>query len=290
MVLDFKMNNLRILHDNAIDRAVLTASSQAGGLGPANLQRDNRSAVLRAEGTGVAIIATWPTAELIACVAPIRTNMNSSARMRVRGLALPGDVVPVLDTGWIMPCAEAPLGESPFGYLPLGWNGYRWGGVNTWARGGGSDGVVWFEPVGVRQLIVELHSVDNPDGYIEISRLVAGMYWAPEYNASYGASLALVDTSEGYRTVAGEAKSNVGTRHRVLNINLEFLTPADRARLARIVDECGTVRPLLFSLFPENADPVLEQQHMLYGRVANIEAITAPSFDIYSAPLQIEGY
>jgi hypothetical protein len=284
------MNNLRILHDNAIDRAVLTASSQAGALGPANLQRDERSAVLRATGTGVTITATWPTAELIGCVAPIRTNMNSSARMRVRGYERVGDAAPVLDTGVMLPCPEAPLGASPFGYLPLGWNGYKWGGVNTWARGGGSDGVAWFEPVSVRQLVIDLSSVDNPDGYIEISRLVAGMHWAPEYNASYGASLTQVDTSEGYRTAAGEAKTNVGTRHKLLNINLEFLTSADRARLARIVDECGTVRPLLCSLFPENADPVIEQQHMVYGRIANIDAISATSFSIYSAPLQIEGY
>lgn len=284
------MSNLRILHDNAIDRAVLTASSQAGALGPANLQRDERSAVLRAVGTNVTITATWPMPELIACMAPIRTNMNSSARMRVRGYERVGDAAPVLDTGVIMPCPEAPLGVSPFGYLPLGWNGYQWGGVNTWARGGGSDGVTWFEPVSVRQLVIELSSVDNPDGYIEVSRLVAGMYWAPEYNPSYGASLAAVDTSEGYRTAAGGAKTNVGTRHRLLNINLEFLTRPDRARLARIMDECGTVRPLLCSLFPEHADSVLEQQHMVYGRVANIDAISASSFDIYSAPLQIEGY
>ncbi|KQQ31983.1 hypothetical protein ASF61_16745 [Duganella sp. Leaf126] len=284
------MNNLRIIYDNAIDRAVLTASSQAGGLGPANLQRDERSAVLRAEGTGVAIFATWPTPELIACVAPIRSNMNSSARMRVRGYDRAGDSTPVLDTGVMMPCPEAPLGASPIGYLPPGWNGYQWGGVNTWARGGGSDGVAWFEPVSVRQLVIELSSVDNPDGYIELSRLVAGMYWSPEYNASYGASATSVDTSESYRTAAGAAKNNVGTRHRQLSLNLEFLTGADSARLARIVDECGTVRPLLFSLFPENADPVLEQQHMLYGRIANIEAISAPSFGIYSTPLQIEGF
>jgi hypothetical protein len=284
------LNNLRLLHDNAIDRAVLTASSQAGALGPANLQRDERSAVLRATGTGVTITATWPTAELIGCVAPIRTNMNSSARMRVRGYERLGDAVPVLDTGLILPCPEAPLGASPFGYLPLGWNGYKWGGVNTWARGGGSDGVAWFEPVSVRQLVIDLSSVDNPDGYLEVSRLVAGMYWAPEYNASYGASLTSVDTSEGYRTAAGEAKTSVGTRHKLLNINLEFLTPVDRARLACIVDECGTVRPLLLSLFPENADPVLEQQHMVYGRIVNIDAVSASSFDIYSAPLQIEGY
>ena len=36
------MTNLRILYDNAADRALLAASSQAGALGPANLQREGK--------------------------------------------------------------------------------------------------------------------------------------------------------------------------------------------------------------------------------------------------------
>lgn len=283
------MNNLRILHDNVIDRAVLTASSQAGALGPGNLQRDERSAVLRATGTSVTITATWATQELIACVAPIRSNMNSSARMRVRGYERVGDATPVLDTGVMMPCPEAPLDPNDFGVMPLGWNAYQFGGVNTWARGGGADGVVWFNPVLVRQLVIDIASVDNPDGYLEVSRLVAGNYWSPMYNAEYGASLQLQDTSETYRTAAGEQRTAVGTTSNRLSVSLAFLPPSDRARLVRILRECGTVRPMLFSLFPENADTVLEQDHMIYGRATNIDAVSAASYDIYSAPLQIEG-
>ncbi|WP_308921752.1 hypothetical protein [Janthinobacterium sp. J1-1] len=79
------MPNLRIIHDNAADRAGLAASSQAGTLGPANLQLDRKSAVLRAVGTTQTITATWPTQECVACVALILTNVTSSARMRVRG-------------------------------------------------------------------------------------------------------------------------------------------------------------------------------------------------------------
>ena len=71
------MPNLRIIHDNAADRAVLTASSQAGVLGPANLKLDRKSAVLRATGLTQRITATWPTQECIACVALILTNMTS---------------------------------------------------------------------------------------------------------------------------------------------------------------------------------------------------------------------
>ena len=283
------MPNLRIIHDNAADRAVLTASSQAGALGPANLQLDRKSAVLRATGLQQTITATWPEQECIACVALIFTNVTSSARMRVRGYGQPGDAVPALDTGWMMPCPEAPLGSYPFGELPLGWNAYAWGGTNTWARGGGADAVAWFAPVFVRRLVIDVYCPDLPEGYIEVSRLVAGNYWSPENNAEYGASLQMQDTTEVYRTAAGTAKTAIGVSSEKLSINLGHLAADDRARLMRILRECGPVRPLLFSLFPENPDPLLEQDHMLYGRVANLDAVSTPYYETYSAPLQIEG-
>ena len=283
------MPNLRIIYDNAADRAALTASSQAGALGPSNLKLDAKSAVLRAEGYGVAIIATWPTEEAIACVALIYTNLTSSARMRVRGYAVPNTSTPILDTGWVFPCPAAPHGSYPWGVLPLGWNAYKWGGVNTWARGGGADGVVWFAPVRVRQLVIEVSAPQSPEGYLEISRLVAGNYWSPQYNAEYGAQLLPQDSTENYRTGAGELKSTVGTIHDGISINLAHLTPADRARFMRILRENGKGKAMLFSLFPENPDPLLEQDHMLYGKASNIDAVATPYFETYSAPLQIEG-
>jgi hypothetical protein len=283
------MTNLRIIYDNAADRAVLTASSQAGALGPANLQRERKSAVLRATGTAQTITATWPTQESIACVALIFTNMTSSARMRVRGYAQPGDAVPVLDTGSIFPCPAAVHGSYPWGVLPLGWNAYKWGGVSTWARGGGADGVAWFSPVRVRQLVIEVSAPQSPEGYLEISRLVAGNYWSPEHNAEYGAQLQLQDSSEDYRTAAGDLKTAMGTTSDKLSINLAHLTPTDRARFMRILRENGKGKAMLFSLFPENPDPLLEQDHMLYGKASNIDAVATPYYETYSAPLQIEG-
>ncbi|MGX9698084.1 hypothetical protein ACWYXK_13950 [Janthinobacterium lividum] len=283
------MPNLRIIHDNAADRAVLTASSQVGALGPANLQRDSKAAVLRASVTAQTITATWPTQEAIGCVALIFTNMTSSARMRVRGYAQPGDAVPVLDTGNIFPCPAAVHGSYPWGVLPLGWNAYKWGGVNTWARGGGVDGVAWFAPVRVRKLVIEVSAPQSSEGYLEISRLVVGNYWSPEYNAEYGAQLQLQDASEDYRTGAGDLKTQIRPTSDKLSINLAHLTPADRARFMRILRENGKGKAMLFSLFPENPDPLLEQDHMLYGKASNIDAVATPYFETYSTPLQIEG-
>ncbi|KHA80758.1 hypothetical protein NC77_00010 [Janthinobacterium lividum] len=283
------MPNLRIIHDNAADRAVLTASSQVGALGPVNLQVDRKSAVLRAAGVTQTIMATWPMQEAIACVALINTNMTSSARVRVRGYARIGDAVPVLDTGEVFPCPPVPLGHFTWGAQPLGWNAYKWGRANTWARGGGADGVVWFPVARVAQLAIDISSPYSEGGYLEISRLVAGNYWSPEYNAEYGAQLQLQDTGGNYRTSAGDLRAAQGVASDKISVNLAHLTPADRAQLMRILRQNGTRRSLLFSLFPEHADLLLEQDHMVYGRVSNLDAVATPYYDTYAAPLQIEG-
>lgn len=268
---------------------MLTSSSQSASLGPANLQIDRKSAVLRAAGVTQSIMATWPIQEAIACVALINTNMTSSARMRVRGYARIGDAVPVLDTGDVFPCPPVPLGHFTWGAQPLGWNAYKWGGANTWARGGGADGVVWFPVVRVAQLVIDVSSPYSDGGYLEISRLVAGNYWSPEQNAEYGAQLLLQDTSENYRTSAGDLRAAQGVASDKISINLAHLTPVDRAQLMRILRENGTRRSLLFSLFPEHTDVLLEQDHMVYGRVSNLEAVATPYYDTYATPLQIEG-
>ncbi|WP_426318857.1 phage head spike fiber domain-containing protein [Pseudoduganella sp. R-43] len=78
------MNNLRIVHDNAVSRAALAASSTAGVLVAGNLQVDDKSSVWRATGTTGRLTATWAAAESIAAVALPFCNLSPSATMRVR--------------------------------------------------------------------------------------------------------------------------------------------------------------------------------------------------------------
>ena len=103
------------------------------------------------------------------------------------------------------------------------------------------------------------------------------------------AQLQLQDGSEDYRTAAGDLKTAMGSTSDKLSINLAHLTPMDRARLMRILRENSKGKSMLFSLFPENPDPLLEQDHMLYGKASNIDAVATPYYETYSAPLQIEG-
>ncbi len=274
------MNNLRIIYDNAADRAVLTASSQAGALGPLNLQREGKSAVLRSTGTALTITATWPAPEILGGVALPFCNLTPAATICVRGYLEPGDTVPVFDSGVVPACEYARLGMWDWGALPLGVNAYSYGG-GTYAR-------CWFQMRSVRKLIIDLTDPENPAGYIEATRLVAGAYWSPQQNASYGAGITPVDTSSQYRNGAGGQKVERGSMYRKLSLTLDHMTPLDRAELWRIVRGNGLSLPLFVSLYPDSDDVELEQTHQVYGRLVNLAAITTPSFQAYATNIEIE--
>lgn len=274
------MSHVRIIHDNAADRATLTASSQSGALGPANLLTEDRSQVLRSAGTALNITATWVAPELGGCVALPFCNLTPLARIRVRGYAQPGDSAALFDTGMVAACDYAPLGLWDWGALPLG--------VNAFSYGGGTYARVWFPITSFRVLLIELSDPDNPAGYLEAARLVVGSYWRPQNNVAYGAGLALIDTSTQYRTSAGQQNVDLGTQYRKLSLPLSNMTAMDRAGLWRIVRGNGLSRPLFASLFPDDDDPELEQAHQVYGRLANLAAITTPSFQSYATTIDIE--
>ncbi|MDZ5634846.1 hypothetical protein [Janthinobacterium sp. GMG1] len=274
------MSNLRIIYDNAGDRAVLTASSQAGALGPNNLQREGKSSVLRSVGATLTITAIWLIPEIVGGAALPFCNLTSGATIRVRGYVEPGDVASAFDTGVMPACEYARLGMWDWGALPLGLNAYSYGG-GTYAR-------CWFQMRSIRKLVIDLSDPDNPAGYIEAARLVAGAYWRPEQNASYGAGVTPVDTSSQYRNGAGEQRVERGVMYRKLSLALDHMTPLDRAELWRIVRGNGLSRPLFISLFPDSDDVELEQAHQVYGRLANLAAITTPSLQAYATNIEIE--
>lgn len=274
------MSNLRIIYDNAADRAVLASSSQAGALGPANLLTERKSQVLRSVGTGLTITATLAVGEIVGGLVLPFCNLTSNAKIRVRGYTAPGDSVPAFDTGLILACAYAPLGMWEWGGVPLG--------VNAFSYGGGTYGRAWWPRTTARHVVIELADPDNPAGYIECSRLVLGNYWEPEYNASYGASVTPVDTSIQTRTAAGDMVVDAGFAYRKLAIALDHMTAQGRANLWRIVWGNGKRRPLLISLFPNHADPELEQTHQIYGRMPDLAAISTPYYQAYATTIDVE--
>src|SRR5438874_12331165 len=104
------MPNIRVIYNNAADRATLTADTTAGSLAVTNLLSDIKSAVWRATKTSGTITATWTKAEPIGGVILPFCNLSSEALVRVRGYANVNDTTPLFDTGNIQACPSLPLG------------------------------------------------------------------------------------------------------------------------------------------------------------------------------------
>ena len=275
------MPNLRVIYNNAADRATLSATTSAGNLIPANMKSDIKSAVWRATGTSASITATWTTGETISGVALPFCNFTSGATMRVRGYTNTGDASPVFDTGVILACPAVALGLWGWGSDSLG--------VNAFSYGGGSYGRVWVDnPATVKKLVIDIVDTGNTAGYIEVSRMVAGDYWEPKIGPEQGATMTVVDTSKHFRTDAGDQMTDTGTRHRKQTFSLPSLDESDRAKMWDILWGNGMARPIFISLYPNHSDIRLEQTHQLYGKLVTTPIMGTPYFNRHNASIDIE--
>lgn len=275
------MVNVRLIYDNAADRASLTASSTAGGLVASNMLSDIKSAVWRSTSTTASITATWTVGETIAGVALPFCNLTSGATIRVRGYTNTGDTTPIFDTGTIFACPAQPLGLWGWGSDALG--------ANAFSYGGGAYARAWISnPANVKKLVIDLVDTGNLAGYLEVSRLVTGIYWEPKIGAEQGATMTVVDTSKHYRNDAGDQMTDRGTRHRKQTFNLPSLDPQDRAKMWEILWGNGMARPVFISIYPNDTDVRLEQTHQLYGKLVTSPVMGTPYFNRQNASLDVE--
>jgi hypothetical protein len=274
------MPNLRVVYDNAADRATVSASSVAGTLAAANLMTNIKSQVWRATDTSATLTLTWPSAEFAGCVALPFCNLGSTATMRVRGYTNVGDATPAFDTGANLACPYAPLGLFGWGTEPLG--------CNAFAFGGGTYAVSWFEIAAVTKLVIDLDDPASPSGYVEAARLVTGGYWSPANNADWSPKLSVQDSTVNTRNDAGDLVTDRGPQNRTLALSLSWLPPADRDQLMSILRGNGFAAPVFVSLFPQSDDPLQEQQHQIWGKLSDLGSIVNNFLSNYTGTITLQ--
>lgn len=181
------------------------------------------------------------------------------------------------DTGFVPCCPAQPVSLH-------GWTGAQ--AASAYANGGGSCARVWLPRTSVYGIAIDVADPDNLQGYLEIATLVVGDYWSPKYNAS-AVSLSLVDTTELYRTDAGDQVAEAGTLYRKATIDQSAMTAADRAAYAAIMRN-SRAYPVMLSVFPESDDPELERDYTIYGRRTKNAEIALAFAGAYTANDEIE--
>jgi len=288
------MANLRIIYDNAADRATIVASSTTGLLGVQNLKSEIKALPFRSVGTSVTLDLSWATNEYFGGLFLPASNLTPQATCRILGFSDSAHLTQIFDTGVAFANPGSALGQITLGQ-PLNANATSSDGTlplnaNSFAYGAGAKCIQWAnQQYIVKSLRVILDDPQNPFGKIDISRLITGGYWSPQHNASYGAELIPDDNSKITRT---DSRDFIVDRNEIIDImkfDIEGMPSVDRAVLTKIIKGVGTYRSISVFLIPTGDDPLLQQDSSIYGKRDN-SGIRFTSFNAYSNSFYIQGW
>ena len=193
-------NNVRIIADNAAQRATIAAAPVAAGMAASSMLSDVASKVCRSTGNSLSISLIWPTVERIGAVHLPWCNFSPSATIRARCYSdTAAATVPLIDTG-VIPACPAPAVK-----LRGSWTAVT--AASAYMYGGGTHAAAWFANTSVRRVDVDVVDINGLQGYLEVSRIFAGEWWSPVWNADYGPALSSSSTSTSFRDRAGRRRA-----------------------------------------------------------------------------------
>lgn len=243
-------------------------------------------------------------------------GVASTSRVLLLELATSGDAVDVwaaqLETGATAtsyyPTTSA-AATRPLGYIDS-WQSYNYdsgvlvacpgGGVNlrnwnntpiganAYAYGGGATARHWLTiPDSFYGLAIDVADPTNSSN-VEASRMVAGPYWSPKYNAQYDLPLTPVDRSVNRYNDAGDLISLRGTRSRKLSVSLAGMPQTDRDILWDILWGNGCTVPVICSIFPNDSSGKQERMYQIYGKLPTMSPLTTQFINQFSNVLELE--
>lgn len=257
------MANLRIISTNDADSATLTGTGWTTELPVTNLQVEGRARVARTVNTtGDKIVnGTWPDARIVSAAVLYGCNFTSEATMRWEGWDGANQTgTKVYDSG-TLPALDA-----------LGWGDFDWGlepwGGTVFTGWQSAFAVHWFPAaIGAVSFRITLTDPANPDGYLQVKRLLVGAYFEPEINPDFGLQLNWVENSVQTRTLASSLRTDPRAKFREMTGSLAGLSDDERATFMDIARTVGLTAELFVSGFPELGG-LTERDYALLGKFA----------------------
>lgn len=273
------MKNIRLLTNNAADRATITVANTAAGMGADKLKTDIKGEVCRVLAGSANLVLTWPVLETVGAVVIPASNLGPSSTIRVRAY---------LDAAGTTLLADSGIKFAAPGTILEYWDFSQPLNVNLFADGAAPITACYLpEQVAARRVEIAITNPDNT--FIDISRLVAGGYHALKYNPDYGATVGTLDLTKNTRAASGDIKTDWGPKASNMTFDLGWIDNSDREKVRQLIAK-GVGRFMFVSIFPENDDPVLERDYSIYGKPSQAGSMTYSLFNLYSSQFQIEGF
>ena len=254
------MANLRILYNNIADLAssISVATAASASTDWDKLLTESKTEIFRSTTTTPTITYNWSSNQSINCIILPCTNFTKDALIRVKLY----DVSNVLihDTGSIPAVKSTNLYSGPLTY-----------NSNLFSYGFLSKTSIWLSSTItlVRKMEIIISDTTNSAGYIDCSRVLAGVYWEPTYNLENGIQLSIIDDSTTSRTNAGNFVADRGYIYDRISFNYALLPESDKIILANIIRYVGSHKNFFLSSFPNANSGNEEHDFMIYGKRSN---------------------
>lgn len=200
---------------------------------------------------------------------------------------------------WADAAMTEPLSDS--GYKPVwprwyDWRDLRWGDLNFW--GGridpeqlGNVPAIYLDVLAYRlaapAATFYLNDPGNAAGYLEAGRLVMAEDFTPVRNATFGASIGVVDPTIVDEALDGTEHFEDRTRYRQVIFKLPYLGVSEGVNKALLMDlDRGISGDVLFIWDPDAG--ALMQQRSFLGRFQELSALEFPQVTLTSKAYKIK--
>jgi hypothetical protein len=250
---------------NALDGAVLTATSEAAGLPIGNLQVQHLSTKWRSDGAlNVAWMADMIAAQPIDTIGIFGANFTAAAQWRIRLSSSAAHAGDLYDSGLVaMNPAIRVDRRSPAAIIAKSQT------LSLLAA-----------PVTARYLKIDL--ADSGPAYLEAGLPWVGQLWQPGRNFSYGQAPAVVDPSTTTKSVAGNGYTDLRPQYMSDTFTFGLLTEAESKTVEALDAAVGTALNLLWVRDPANANATA-----ILGTQVQIAQMPIGSFNRRSRQFQI---
>jgi hypothetical protein len=273
---------MRIVYDNAIDTATLSASpALVTTLPEENLQNISRSKVARTTGLSTqTILGNLSVAKLVSSLVLWRHNFTSNATIQLELYPLANQAgTKVYDSGEISPYDAKTLGDLLWGIDPLEASVFDSWGV-YWSE-------IWFDAVAAASFKLTIKDSANPDGYMQVSRAYLGAYIGASFNPSYGMQLGWDEKVKQERTAGGTLYSDPAAAYRQLQFTLEMLSEVDRPKFLEFTRVVGMTKDFFISIYPELGGEI-ERDHSMLAKMIQYAPQTHTFYAHYSQSFQMQ--
>jgi len=242
-------SKLRVITENLVLGATLSvepALNNVATMPIQNVQNRLRSLSFRStavDAAGITISFELTARKRVSAVVLDGNNLRVGDVFKVRLYSGPAKTGAMFETDWLEALAPKTLGDLNWGIDNMTASVF-----DDWDR---TYSVAWFGSVAAQSGEILIISEDNPDGYIELNRLIIGQALSPERNFQYGYELDWTDTSTMDMTAGGSPRVEPGIVRRVIRLALPRIVDVERGTWADFIRSSTKYSEIFISLFPE---------------------------------------